>query len=1306
MRKTRLARASRFLTVALVFGLLAHSISALGNDGEEDAGAALVCYGEPTSQTLFDSPDNNQYEIQYYQEEYHEELEDLEEVTIEEIDAAQEGGFESIIPLNYTNPITVNTGAGLQQALLGNYDLINISGDILWLGFGEFTINRSVTIRGVPGSGQPGASGIPFIYVPSPHLNRIVLGNPAGGQGVLRLENIRLDRIGPGNAITDRDPIFYSSFANSHNWTVELLGNVLVGATGTLDEPLIYAHMNYSGFLIAENATVIVRGSNNQLNFAGRTIDGPLLAGSLGHMMHVRHVVVEDGAHLGLALRFGEGEPYMDVATLLRVGNTTNEGSIQIGNNGQLVVFSGLGGRRALDGNFSPELSHSIYGYISRVNVEAGGRLQLISNNVAFRSVTSTRIEVNQGAINATGIGGGIILAASYDETHNRNANLTHEIIINNGRIRGESLGSHQQNHGILVVGNESVITATGEVPMPNPVGLASFSLNAISRGGTALRLFGESTRVNILDEANMSLSAPHGGIGLHVTGAGAQVNIVNSHFPPGLGNYIPRRNIIASTGSYALKIEGGNNRVSVRDVSYLFIQGTGAHTVAISFDGIPSTGTYTLEVLGNSNLQLRSSHNRVLAGTSQAVGTIVEVSSGSTVGWQGNLPSGVITGRNLRMDLRAGSNFDLRNGLNNGLGRGPVFANTAEGAATATHLIGHRTDLSVWCSSLDFIGENPTYSWVEIFFHLRDSNMAEFVGDMADERLREVFTGGGAQRFARWNNAPILPRIAEVRIPTDADQHVYGRVKVGRNENDWFYWGPGPNDRYPLPGSGDNTQRWALPGEVFVNVEIRNPQTGSVLLPGDPTGANFPVGWGTTNNLVEFDPDAAPGSGRDGVFRIYVGDIIRNAVPGSEGFIPEHYEVQVVAVRRTTSGEAGFNAGRFHNIDPYVHVCGANCPADCISDINIESYRARSRDVTPPLPFGTGNAPVITEESTVISAPAGSGVEPGTRIQLRFGAEGNDDRHSWSWTWPLVGGDTFYTTADDNGAWSIDLPDNLVAYTQIAIYASDNQGLADFADLPAGHIPVGTTGGSYLRGSSLSGNLSPTPPMPNVSSPFAFNDAVFPYRPEIVVGARDVLLLFEFHKTDDRIYSQQYWNDPGWIEDTLLPGAHFNLVRYNGPGTPAAVVVTQGMMGSGDNQWTLVNDIPRISSGNHNDPIDFILTPGNYYQLIEVVAPEGFQLPFGQWRIVGMENAAGEAGFRITAVGDSTVPAFVNIGGTHDASYDAHFGGTFYVGNRRNFDVPTLGGVGSRIFLILGTGMLLIAVGMTLHKMRKARKV
>ncbi|MCL2545586.1 MAG: hypothetical protein FWE06_00130 [Oscillospiraceae bacterium] len=181
----------------------------------------------------------------------------------------------------------------------------------------------------------------------------------------------------------------------------------------------------------------------------------------------------------------------------------------------------------------------------------------------------------------------------------------------------------------------------------------------------------------------------------------------------------------------------------------------------------------------------------------------------------------------------------------------------------------------------------------------------------------------------------------------------------------------------------------------------------------------------------------------------------------------------------------------------------------------------------------------------------------------------------------------------------------------------------------------------------------------------------------------------FEFHKTGQDIYNVPEWNTPGWVDTVLRGGAHFSIFRYTGNGTPNSGVVTEDMITTGT--WVYAGSA--ISSGLIGAPIEFQLLPDSYYQLVETIAPAGYTLPLGQWRVVSVErDSDGAVGFQITYQGDSTIPAFVNIGGEFEDS--AFFDGTFFVGNRLQLILPLFGGSGVPLaFTLLGGFLIIMAM-------------
>ncbi|MCL2563638.1 MAG: SpaA isopeptide-forming pilin-related protein [Oscillospiraceae bacterium] len=177
----------------------------------------------------------------------------------------------------------------------------------------------------------------------------------------------------------------------------------------------------------------------------------------------------------------------------------------------------------------------------------------------------------------------------------------------------------------------------------------------------------------------------------------------------------------------------------------------------------------------------------------------------------------------------------------------------------------------------------------------------------------------------------------------------------------------------------------------------------------------------------------------------------------------------------------------------------------------------------------------------------------------------------------------------------------------------------------------------------------------------------------------------FTFHKTDERVYNYQNWDA---IDTFLLSGATFVLYRWDGDG-PAPEMVLQNAIGPGG--WVLAGTA--TSTNDPTQPMEFEMMPGETYHLVETVAPPGFELPMGQWRIIADED--GET-FSITAMGDTTTPAFVFIPENE----------MFYVGNRPRLILPLLGGVSINTLLMIGGFLfLLLAMGTAVYRTAKGKQ-
>jgi len=222
-----------------------------------------------------------------------------------------------------------------------------------------------------------------------------------------------------------------------------------------------------------------------------------------------------------------------------------------------------------------------------------------------------------------------------------------------------------------------------------------------------------------------------------------------------------------------------------------------------------------------------------------------------------------------------------------------------------------------------------------------------------------------------------------------------------------------------------------------------------------------------------------------------------------------------------------------------------------------------------------------------------------------------------------------------------------------------------------------------------------------------------------LYVGNEPRTLPFLFHKATERLYSQTGlgmapdWNlinDP--VDGFLLAGAHFSVYRWNdrtsSPGSdqmvdPDAVLAED---------WTLI--WYGVSTNIASDYMEvFLETSHTYFHLVETRPPTGYEMPRGQWRLTlrstpppaGEEvywSAMGDGFYlRITAIGDSSIPAFIRNYDSDHALY-----GVWYVGNRPVLTLPLMGGFGSNIFFVGGLLTLLLALGMLVYRIKRGGAV
>ncbi|MCL2527667.1 MAG: hypothetical protein FWE42_04530 [Defluviitaleaceae bacterium] len=173
---------------------------------------------------------------------------------------------------------------------------------------------------------------------------------------------------------------------------------------------------------------------------------------------------------------------------------------------------------------------------------------------------------------------------------------------------------------------------------------------------------------------------------------------------------------------------------------------------------------------------------------------------------------------------------------------------------------------------------------------------------------------------------------------------------------------------------------------------------------------------------------------------------------------------------------------------------------------------------------------------------------------------------------------------------------------------------------------------------------------------------------------------LFEFHSTDERLYSWPAGEGP---EDWLLAGVHFRLFRFIGDDQPGDdELVISGIATNVGTRWEEVTLVDDESTGDIDYPLWYYIDPRFTYQLVQVNQPARFQPPWGQWRIwVGQAptpDNTGPLGIRIDTIGHiHLTPCFVSDDGV------------LFVGNMEAFELPVAGGTGTTLFIAAGITLL-----------------
>lgn len=183
-------------------------------------------------------------------------------------------------------------------------------------------------------------------------------------------------------------------------------------------------------------------------------------------------------------------------------------------------------------------------------------------------------------------------------------------------------------------------------------------------------------------------------------------------------------------------------------------------------------------------------------------------------------------------------------------------------------------------------------------------------------------------------------------------------------------------------------------------------------------------------------------------------------------------------------------------------------------------------------------------------------------------------------------------------------------------------------------------------------------------------NDWTVPYAP------------FSFTKVDGTVAE----GDPA----VPLAGAEFRLFECTTVGHDHSnELIALDELDSTTDCWA---DVKTVTSDENGD-VNFGDLPAGTYRLVETKAPDGFQLPKGQWNVTIIVGSAA----------DGTVNGATIAGVENPPAFAGNYTDGYSVENYKPIDPPITGGDGGFIFLIAGA-LLLIGSGFFFFYRRTAR--
>lgn len=311
-------------------------------------------------------------------------------------------------------------------------------------------------------------------------------------------------------------------------------------------------------------------------------------------------------------------------------------------------------------------------------------------------------------------------------------------------------------------------------------------------------------------------------------------------------------------------------------------------------------------------------------------------------------------------------------------------------------------------------------------------------------------------------------------------------------------------------------------------------------------------------------------------------------------------------------------------------------------------------------------------------------------------------------------------------GAGGVSITHNHAGRAGGGIFSANYEHASPLTRTPPGVAPLFYAYSNLtLRGVTFGNNIADTLHWPPVNGALVIPATAFvastTSQPPIATGARrhplnnfDINFAFTpepvpfyFLKTDPQLYA----NSP---VINLLAGAQFRVFRSIEPGITLGTCQNYLITPGAANPWweeveftsgqLSPDSLVAASGATGGFVIGFEMDPQHYYQIVEILAPEGYQIPFGQWRVsFDIFNNV----YRTPIAIGGMAPEFIFhqsprlSGATHPV---VGVSGWWYVGNLAELSLPMTGGGGISTYVMAGTGAVILAMLVAAYFMKGRR--